>query len=446
MTVSRHRRRVATTRALIATIVGVVLAVVLGGIGAVAIYNTKDGQTQGSGPAELTFPNTPTALIAVVDDSGDLGSVAAVAVRPAADAGRGGTIMPISVSTDSSGGFGSERAPLNETVALFGIDSLPDEVSLALGLSLDDAVVLDRAQLASLLTPLGAVSVTLPAAVTDADGTQVAAAGPQSMSPDTMAAVLAAGDPAVPGATREQAATAVWTGIADAIGAGLSSPLALPAAAGTLPTPATGATSVTTGSTAAGELGIGAVLGALTSGPVVVRSFKSTPIMSVDLNPRGVDAVVLDRADVATVLGHVAPGRLSAPNPGSNFQVLSNYGDDQLPPGVTRFAVAYTATKTLLADGDNVLSADSSPGHADAATVVEVADEQLVDAASSLSDIFGPVDVRVAEHPVAGIDVIVLLGTDYLSTLNTAAATSTIGAAGSAAAASAATVGPDGTA
>ena len=129
---------------MIATIVGVVLAVVLGGIGAVAIYNTKDGQTQGSGPAELTFPDTPTALIAVVDDSGDLGSVAAVAVRPAADAGRGGTIMPIAVSTDSSGGFGSERAPLNETVALFGIDSLPDEVSLALGLSLDDAVVLDR--------------------------------------------------------------------------------------------------------------------------------------------------------------------------------------------------------------------------------------------------------------------------------------------------------------
>ena len=158
------------------------------------------------------------------------------------------------------------------------------------------------------------------------------------------------------------------------------------------------------------------MLGALTSGPVVVRSFKSTPIMSVDLNPRGVDAVVLDRADVATVLGHVAPGRLSAPNPGSNFQVLSNYGDDQLPPGVTRFAVAYTATKTLLADGDNVLSVDSSPGHADAATVVEVADEQLVDAASSLSDIFGPIDVRVAEHPVAGIDVIVHLGTDYLAT------------------------------
>ena len=55
-----------------------------------AIYNTKDGQAQGSGPAELTFPDTPTGLIAVVDDSGDLGSVAVVAVRPAADAGRAG--------------------------------------------------------------------------------------------------------------------------------------------------------------------------------------------------------------------------------------------------------------------------------------------------------------------------------------------------------------------
>jgi hypothetical protein len=261
-----------------------------------------------------------------------------------------------------------------------------------------------------------------------------------------MAAVLAAADPAVAGATREQAATAVWTGIADAIGTGLSSPLALPAAAGTLPTPASSATSTTAVSTPAGAPEIGGVLAALTSGPVVVRSFKSTPIMSIDLNPRGVDAVVLDRADVATVLGHVAPGRLSAPNPGSNFQVLSNYGDEQLPAGVTRFAVAYTATKTLLADGDNVLSADSSPGHADPATVVEVADESLVAAASSLSDVFGPIDVRVAEHPVAGIDVIVHLGTDYLSTLNTPAATSATAAAGSAAAASADTVGPDGTA
>ena len=270
-----------------------------------------------------------------------------------------------------------------------------------------------------MLGPLGSLTVTLPSAVTDASGTEIAPAGPQTMTPATMAAVLAAADPGVSGAVRDQTSTAVWSAIATAIGDGLATPLTLHQVVGE--------TSEPTGSVAvvAPTQSMEDVLGALTAGPVVVRELKSTPIMSIDLNPRGVDAVVLDRADVAAVLGHVAPGRLSAPNPGFNFQVLSNFADEQLPTGVTRFAVAYTATKALLGADDNVLSVDTSPGDAAASTIVEVPDEQKVDAAQSLSDIFGPVEVRVAEHPVAGIDVIVHLGTDYLSTLNTAAATTT---------------------
>ncbi len=205
--------------------------------------------------------------------------------------------------------------------------------------------------------------MTLPAAVTDADGAQVAAAGPQTMSPDTMAAVLAAADPAVPGATREQAATAVWTGIADAIGTGLSSPLALPAAAGTLPTPATGAASVTTASTAAGQLGIGDVLGALTSGPVVVRSFKSTPIMSVDLNPRGVDAVVLDRPTWRPCFGQSRRGGCPRPTRVRTSRSSSNYGDDQLAGPASPASPSPTRRPRRCSPiGDNVLVGRQQPG------------------------------------------------------------------------------------
>ena len=56
---------------------------------------------------------------------------------------------------------------------------------------------------------------------------------------------------------------------------------------------------------------------------------------------------------------------------------------------------------------------------------MEVANESLVAAAGQLTDIFGPVDVRVAETRIAGIDIVVLLGTDYLDTLDTATASET---------------------
>lgn len=399
------------------SVVGVVVVAVLTVVGGVAIYNTKDGQAQGTGPAELMFPDTPTGLIAVVDDDGSLGSVAVVVLHPSQGdtEARGGTIVPVPVSADASGGFGSDRAPLNETVELFGTSSLREEVSLLLGMSLDAATVLDAEQLETILRPLGPIDVTLPTTVTDSSGSEVAPAGPQTMDAATMAAVLAASDPSVPGRDRDQTSTAVWSAIATAVGPGLDTPLSLGASTQST-TPATSAAPVSSADTLLRQLG---------GGPVVVREVRSAPIMSVDQNPRGVDAVVLDRADVVSVLGHIAPGRVSAPNAGANVQVLSHYGDDQLPEGVTRFNVAYTAVKALLAADQNVLSVDTSSGEVGSATAVEVTNADLMDSAQSLSDVFGPIEVRVADHPVAGIDVIVTLGTDYLAMLNTAAATTT---------------------
>ena len=146
----------------------------------------------------------------------------------------------------------------------------------------------------------------------------------------------------------------MWTGIADAIGTGLSpSPSA---AAGTLPTPPP----APLGDDVAAQPDRRRAR-RVTSGPVVVRSFKSTPIISVDLNPRGVDAVVLDRADVARPRTRRAGGGVRA-QPGVELPGLEQLRRRPVAAGVTRFAVAYTATKTLLADGDNVLSVDSSPG------------------------------------------------------------------------------------
>ena len=90
-------------------------------------------------------------------------------VRPTEDGeepGTGGTVVPVPVSADVSGGIGTERLPLDETVGLFGAESLVDEVPALLGVSIDDVAPVTEAELASALGELGTIDVTLPAAAT----------------------------------------------------------------------------------------------------------------------------------------------------------------------------------------------------------------------------------------------------------------------------------------
>ena len=401
MTVSRHRRRMSTTRAVVGSLAGVGLALILGVAGALAIYNTKDGQVQGSDTPEVQFPATPTAAIAVLDDDETLSSLAVVAVRPADEgdeAGIGGTIVPIPVSADVSGGFGEERLPLDETVALFGSSSLADEIPALLGVSIDGLATLSRQELAAALADLGPITLTLPTAATAADGSVLADAGSQTIDGATAAAILAARDRSASGAEDYEVDVEVWKGIADAVGAGLDSPVQA--------TAETATTSFTE------------TVARLTSGPVDVQVLRSEPIASVDVNPRGVDALALDRVEVALVFGHIAPARVAAPYAGYTYRIVSSFADGQLPPGVASLDVAYTAIKAVFATESNVRSVDTSPGEADADTVVEVADESLVAAAERLADVFGRVEVRVAGTRIAGIDIVVTLGTEYIAMLD----------------------------
>ncbi len=132
------------------------------------------------------------------------------------------------------------------------------------------------------------------------------------------------------------------------------------------------------------------------------------------------------------IFGHIAPSKVAAPNPGYNFRIVSRFSDQQLADDVSRLDVAYTATDAVLGINGNVVSVDTSSGEAGVATVIEVGDENLIQAANTLSDVFGPVEVRVADPRIAGVDVIVTLGTDYLGRLDTAAATATLPAASTA--------------
>ena len=408
MTVSRHRRRMTTTRAVVASLVGLVIAVGLGAAGYVAIANTTDGEVVGGGATEVTFPATPTATLAIVDDDGDLASLAVLAVRPDddSDEGRGGTVVPIPISADSSGGFGTERTPLNETVELFGAESLADEVPVLLGVGVDQLAVLDQDELAALLAPIGPIEVNLPMAVIDGSGQEIAGPGVQTLTPERVAELLSATDGDTTGADRYPIDVAIWAAIADAVGGGSTTESAEP-------------------STSAPDVE-GRVLDRVLQGPISVQPLRSSPIVSLDRNPRGVDAVALDRPEVLVIFGHIAPSKVAAPNPGYNFRIVSPFSDEQLADGVSRLDVAYTATDAVLGSDANVVSVDTSSGEAGAATVIEVGDENLIQAANTLSEVFGPVEVRIADPRIAGVDVVATLGTEYLSRLDSVAATATV--------------------
>lgn len=413
MTVSRHRRRMSTTRAVIASLIGLGLALIMGVAGAVAIYNTKDGQVQGDDTPEVQFPNTPTGALAVLDGEGELASLAVLAVRPASDdddTGIGGTIVPVPVTADASGGTGPERLPLDETVSLFGPQSLAEELQALLGVSIDATTTLNERELARTLAALGPLEVNVPTAVAAADGSLLADAGVQTIEPEIAAAILAARH-VESGAEDYDVDVAVWSAIADAIGPGVDSPLAFPVGD-------------------PDRLALAETVGQLAAGSVSVQTLRFETVASVDLNPRGVDALALDRVDVTVLFGHVAPGRVAAPYAGYTFRVVSAFTDDQLSGSASRLDVAYTAVKTLLRSESNVRSVDTSPDEAPAPTVIEVASEALIPAAESMTDMFGPVEARVARTQIAGIDMVVTLGTDYLATLDASAAGETSTPAG----------------
>jgi hypothetical protein len=395
------RRRRATLVVGVATITVFGIAAALTVLGAVTLYNSTEGASPSTATDELAFPDTPTGAFAALDEDGNLASLAVLVVQPA---GQGGSIVAIPVSADASAGVGDERLPLAETVALQGTDVLARELEVTLRLGLDHVEVVDAERLDDLLAPLGDLEVDLPDDVTDADGDEVAEEGQATIDAATAAAILTARDPDIPAIEQYPAAAAVWSAVAAAAGDGITVDGGPP-------------TTVAAGDTVddADEL-----FARLLAGPVGYRSVRTIEV-PVDDNPRSVDVVMLDTAELLLVFGQIAPGAVAAPNPGLTFRVVSAFSDGQLAAsGLTNTEVAFGAISSLLFIGGNVRSVSTT---ADAetrvgeTTTIEVADETLVTGAETSEVLFGAVDVVVAERPITGVDAVVTLGEAYLELL-----------------------------
>jgi hypothetical protein len=396
VTALAERRRRSTVVAAGAVVVTVAAAVGLGVVGGLTLYHSTEGADASDDRPELVFPNTPSGLIAAVDDEGRLASLAVVVVRPT---GAGGSVITVPVSADASGGDGTERLPLAETAELAGADSVEREAEILLGLTIESFEVVDEARLEELLRPVGDIDVDLPIDVTDAEGRVVADSGAQTLDPAAAAAVLVARDPSVPADEQYPAAPAVWAAIAEAVGDGLD-------------------VSDSSSEQASDPAdGVAEVLAPAMAGPLASRSLMSSPVPAAR-NPRDVDVVLLDRAELAFVFGQIAPGKVAAPNPALTFRVESPFTEADLDgTELTNDDVAYRAISQLLFVRGNVQSVDTAPGDVPAVTTIEVADESLLEGTGSTETFLGDVDVSVADTTIVGVDAVVRLGASYFEFL-----------------------------
>ena len=396
MTTSQHRRRRSTLVALGAIVVTAVVAVALVVLGAATLANSKAGRSAADDAIPvLTLPVTPTGLLGAVDADGRLTSVAVIVLDPS---GVGGSIVSIAPTADSTTNLGDDRLPLDETLATQGPDALRLQAEALTSVSFDVAELADAARLASLLEPVAPLDVDLPQDVTVSSGGDEITldAGANELDAATAAAVLTTKAAEPPDHALDPVRDSVWSAVADAVGDGIGD------ADGGGATPAT-----------TDEL-----VGRLFAGPVGWRNL-TYEVPPPERNPRGVDVVVPDRAEILLVFGEIAPGRVAAPNPSLTFRIESGFPDDQLEPyGVTNADVAVDAISRLLFVQANVVSVETEVGDPPDVTTAYVADESVMDVVEeSYPLVFGELRVVPADYRITGIDVIVVLGDSYVEKL-----------------------------
>ena len=143
------------------------------------------------------------------------------------------------------------------------------------------------------------------------------------------------------------------------------------------------------------------------------------PVADAD-NPRGVDVVVLDQAELALVFGQIAPGKVAAPNPALTFRVESPFTDEQLAAtGLTNDDVAYRGDLAAAVRRRQRAVGGHRAGDAPAGDRRSRSPTSRWSPGADGADVLFGDDRRAAsaEQPIVGVDAVVRLGTSYLDLL-----------------------------
>jgi hypothetical protein len=419
-----RRQRLLDRLMIAATVAAVVAVPVLGYTGVRAVLDSTGGRdARGDNLPIQTFPSTPAAAWFVTDDDGGLAAVAVLVLDPSR---QGGSLVDLPVNADI--GFVPEaRKGLHEVFAEEGVEGAMLGVEALTAVSLEFGFESDAEGVAALLGPLGTLNVDLAVEVDVPGWSAPLADGVAALDPGTVAAVVT--EPAATSAGgfdgHRANVNAIWTAAAEANGSGsrpaapdpalptnqaefldrffagrvgtrpiLAEPLddddeASSSSTTTLPDDGSASTDVvaSTSSTTAPDGGAPS-----TTDPDDAAGSTGDPL------------VMLDRADAVFVFASIAPGSMSGPAAGLLFRL-------EAPPGYD--AEVKRTVEVLLYFGGNVVSVDSTIAPRPD-TVFIVPDEVNRDEAEATNGIFGDFSFVEPQVRIDGVDLTVVLGTEYL--------------------------------
>ncbi|MGB8858792.1 MAG: hypothetical protein WCC60_06025 [Ilumatobacteraceae bacterium] len=381
MTALASIRRRRTALMLSANLLAVAALAGLGYTGVRALQR-YEGATK-VGVESIKLPVTPVGMLGTVDDNDVLTSVTVFVLK--AGSQLGGAIVSVPVSADSTPlPAGETRVPLTEVYRDSGAEGLVLQVESVLSITIDVSAVVPAADAEALLSAVAPVKATFstPVLATDrGDTVALFEAGENSLSAAQVAEVLTATDAEQRDADRRGNHLAIWTGVAASVGSGRVTPDA------TAP--------INT---------LADLIGRLFAAPAEARGLPTDPVPTAD-NPDRKDVDTLVHHEAIFMLASVAPASMSPSAPGLSFRI-------EAPPGYeerVKFAV-----RAVLYLGANVQSVYLG-GDVHAATRYYIDDPRLVEEAESNNALFGTTETLTPELPIEGIDVILQLGTDFLT-------------------------------
>lgn len=386
----RRRRMIAAVISSVLTVIALPSGLV---IGAADLLNDSGGNSIDNN-ATIGIPLTPVELLAITNSRNEVASLAVLAVDPSM---RGGTIVSIPVGARADVREGEAPRRLADSFASGGLSALKTDVENLLNVSLEVADVVNGADLATLLAPIGSQPVSLPQAIVDtaADGSvsTVIGAGSSTVTGQQVAASLAATQTGAAESTRLPQVKALWSAVARA-GVAMSTD-------GT-------STTVESGDTVSAPSTTAEFFTALLRGEVDVWQFGATLLVDAQRNPTNADMYELDGGEVLTVMASVAPSAMRPTN--TNISVMIDIPFDNT-------TYAKEAATRLAFMGANVVLIRHIPDVPVEETVVYFNDTMERVEAETFTNLLGPLTYKESQEIIDGVNLRIVLGNDFVGFL-----------------------------
>jgi len=382
--------------------------------GAKSLLGSSGGQNVDSSGA-LKIPSTPAALLATINDVNDVTSLTAFVLNTT---GVGGTIISLPVGTRADVIANQDPHRLGDTYAQAGMEAMLLDAEGALDVTFSVAAAVSANDLTGVFSVLPAINVnfelpvvtssfvmpdpastttvklkatetTLPPQPVPVDN-EVFPAGETTLTPDQISSVLTSKRVGELELNRFARVKSVWTGIAAAVGEGLTPEQAQ-----------------ITETSVVGEIpsDIGAFMRRVFAGPIQVWQLSGQPLSGAD-NPAGLDLYALDKFEVLMILANVAPSSLSLPTGSLTVQIDSSFND----PNITHDVV-----ERLNFIGLSVALIRELEGEVKQQTQIRYSDPTIVDVGKAgLESVLGKIKFMKKKQPVQGISAQIVIGKDFM--------------------------------